>query len=86
MVHFLNVFIAKSLQNEPIDNSSKQDECTWYFLTFLIDLFPGIVILTFLIKLTDHIFKKLRFNSLITGNYIYQKYGIPVVSLKSYLL
>lgn len=67
-------------------NQSTQDECTWYFLTFLIDLFPGILILTFLLNLSNRLFYCAKLNQLVSGNYIQEYHGTLVISLKAYII
>lgn len=67
-------------------SQSTQDECTWYFLTFLIDLFPGILILTFLLNLSNRLFYCAKLNQLVSGNYIQEYHGTLVISLKAYII
>lgn len=60
------------------------DECEWYFLTFLIDLFPGLMIIFALAKFYDNTFERCRCKKLVSGNYIRDVGGIAIVSYPVY--
>ena len=83
-IHVINVYLSKYLTKLKT-HESKTDECSWYFLTFLIDLFPGLVITILLAKLYDFTFEKCRFFNLISGNYIKDIDGIAVVNYTAYI-
>ena len=69
-------------------NSNSQekgtDECAIYFVTFLVDLFPGLVIIFMLSKLYDNTFEKCGCKKLISGNYIRDVGGVAIVSYGVY--
>lgn len=82
-IHLINILLAKFL-NKLESNKTKTDECSLYFLTFLIDLFPGLVITILLSKLYDFSFEKCGYLNLVSGNYIEDIDGIAVVNYCSY--
>ena len=85
-IHLINILLAKYLNAlKTIDKSKTEtDECSFYLLTFIIDLFPGLVITILLSKLYDFIFEKCGYLNLVSGNYIKDIDGIAVVDYKSY--
>ena len=87
-IHFINIYLAMSLSEFKNEDKIKADQCSWYFITFLIDLFPGLVILYSLSSLFDAIFTRVGATSLVAGNYIEEndgeifiKYGVYWVQI-----
>ena len=69
-IHFINIYLSVSLTKLSQEKNVKADECSMYFITFLIDLFPGLVIIFGLASLFDTLFTKLKWLSLVSGNYV----------------
>lgn len=89
-IHFINIYLAMSLSE--YKNDAKADQCAWYFLTFLIDLFPGLLIIFCLSSLFDAVFTHIGATSLVSGNYIeesegeiFVKYGVYWIQIVIWL-
>lgn len=81
-VHFINIYLAMSLSEH--QNDVHADQCSWYFITFLIDLFPGLLIILCLSLLFDAVFTKIGAISLVSGNYIEENEGEIFVKYGAY--
>ena len=86
LIHFINVAFSRILTEIQQKGTVKADECSWYFMIFLIDLFPGLLITFFLSKLYDSTFEKCGWHSLVSGNYIKTYMGVPIVDYKIYIV
>lgn len=84
MIHFVNVYLSKYLGSH--SKTTGTDECALYFVTFLIDLFPGLVIIFILSKIYDSTFERCGCKKLVSGNYIRDVGGIAIVSYSAYWL
>lgn len=82
VVHFINIYLSKKFFGNK--HNVEADECAIYFITFLIDLFPGLVIMFMLSKLYDKTFEKCGFKRLVSGNYIRDVGGVAIVSYGAY--
>lgn len=69
-VHFINLYLSVSFTKMSHSGKVQADECEMYFITFLIDLFPGLIIIFGLSSCFDAIFTKLKFLGLVSGNYV----------------
>ena len=92
-IHFVNIYLAMSLSELKSAADTHTDQCSWYFITFLIDLFPGLLILYSLSSLLDAIFTRLGATSLVAGNYIeendgeiFVKYGVYWMQIVIWML
>lgn len=88
-IHFVNIYLAMSLSEH---KNAQTDQCAMYFITFLIDLFPGLVIIFCMSSLLDAVFTRLGLISLVAGNYIedndgevFVKYGVYWIQIVIWL-
>lgn len=68
-IHFCNLYISVLFSSASKNGSKKADECAWYFTSFVIDLFPGMLIIWGLNSLVQKGLEKLNMRRLINGNY-----------------
>lgn len=67
--HFINVFLSVFLQTKTISAAGKADQCAWYFTTFLLDLFPGMLIVFVLNYFIEAFLQSRNLKKFISGNY-----------------
>lgn len=69
VIHFINVFVSVALNTRMAVHHKHADECAWYFTTFLMDLFPGMVMVYFLKEATESQLRRRGMRKFISGNY-----------------
>jgi len=86
-IHFINLYISMffNARTSRIPTGGiKADECTWYFTTFLIDLFPGLLMIFLISSLSEKIFLRLDLKTLLAGNYAEDHDGILFIRTGAY--
>ena len=73
LIHFINVYFSIFLSDKIKLRNSKSDQCSWYFTTFLIDLFPGLLFIYLFATGLERTFIRYDVHSLIAGNYISER-------------
>jgi hypothetical protein len=88
-IHFINLYISIyfNARTSRIPTAGvKTDECTWYFTTFLIDLFPGLLMIYLISSMSEKIFLKLNLRTLLAGNYAEDHDGILFIRKGAYMV
>lgn len=67
--HFFNVFLSVFLHTKGESAVGKADQCAWYFTTFLLDLFPGMLMVYALNTLLEAFFRSRNLRKFMNGNY-----------------
>jgi len=73
IIHWINVYLSIWVATHVRGRSSHTDQCAWYFTTFIIDLCPGLFLIWVFSTITERLFIRFDFHSLIPGNYVYEK-------------
>lgn len=74
--HGLNLLIAIHMTRP------EGDQCVWYFVNFIVDVIGGLPLTYGLVLLTNHLARKFNWNSLLSGEYIKDKWCINRSYLK----
>ena len=75
--HGLNLVIAihvTNYNNKDNQDNKNNDQCMWYFINFIIDVFLGMTLSWLFLKLTNYIAVKKKYPFLISGKYLITKY------------
>lgn len=73
IIHWINVFFSIYVAANIRSKSVHSDQCSWYFTAFLIDLFPGLLLIWTFATVTERLFIRYDVHSLIPGNYVYDR-------------
>ena len=88
LIHFINLYLSIFMNSGSSSYGSagnvKADECTWYFNTFLVDLFPGLVIIMISSAFVDRLFIKLKIKTMVSGNYAYEENDELIINYTAY--
>ncbi len=71
IIHWINVYFSIYITRNYRDVAHHTDQCSWYFTAFLIDLFPGLLLIWVFSTVSEKLFIRYDVNSLIPGNYVY---------------
>jgi len=85
IIHFINVYASIFINKVVKTQNSTTDQCSWYFTTFLIDLFPGLLLIYTFSTILEAIFVKFDVYSMIPGNYVSEKNEEIIVNWCSYV-
>ena len=66
--HGLNIIIAINVAHLN-NNNHYNDQCMWYFVNFIVDVFLGMAFNWICIKLVNYLANKYGFVYLVSGNY-----------------
>ena len=72
--HGLNILIAVHVTNFNNNNSNDNDQCMWYFVNFIVDVFIGLTFNWLFLKLINYLAIKYKYNTLISGKYQLSEY------------
>ena len=84
MIHFINVYSSIKIDEMIRKKHPNSDQCSWYFTTFLIDLFPGLLLIFLFSTLLENLFLKCDCYSLVPGNYVSERNEVIVILKWSY--
>ena len=66
--HGLNILIAINVSHNSVNNRYS-DQCMWYFVNFLVDVFFGMILNWMCIKIINNLAKRYGIVYLVSGNY-----------------
>ena len=65
LAHFINVYLAVIINSE----NSGADECIWYFITYSIDSFGGVILVFLQLRLVESMLDMFEASKYKSGNY-----------------
>lgn len=86
IVHFINLYISIFFTARVGRNRQQADECSWYFTTFLVDLFPGLALILLLSFAYERIFLRYDLRTLMPGNYVEDHDGLLFIRKGAYVM